>query len=206
MIKPMEPILSQELLTDSSYVYQVKWDGIRILAKIENGSVLLHTRHGNLRTEVYPEITRILTDKFAKKTLYLDGEIITIHKGRPDFFRVAKRDRMKNASKIHQSISKIPVSYVLFDILKMEDWIIDKPLHERLSLLDKIVETSEKVQVCPTTTDGEAVFHYTRDHGWEGIVIKERDGRYHIGEKHPTWRKVKHFQHITASLLGVTLK
>jgi bifunctional non-homologous end joining protein LigD len=206
MIKPMEPIVSQELLTDSSYVYQVKWDGIRILAKIENGSVLLHTRHGNIRTEIYPEITHILTNKFAEQTLYLDGEMISLHNGKPDFFRVAKRDRMKTTSKIQQAIIKVPVSYVVFDIIQIDDWIMDKPLHERLSLLEKIVETSEKVQVCPTTTDGESLFHYTKSHGWEGIVAKEREGRYHIGEKHPTWRKVKHFQYLTASVLGVTLK
>jgi bifunctional non-homologous end joining protein LigD len=205
-IKPMEPILSKELLLDRNYVYQVKWDGIRILAKIEKGDVRLHTRHGNIRTNSYPEITSILSNRFAEQTLYLDGEIIALQNGRSDFFLVAKRDRMKTESKIKQAISKIPVSYVIFDILQKDEWLINKPLIQRLSILQNTTDISEHIQICPTTEDGEALFDFTKKNSWEGIVIKEKEGKYHIGEKHPTWRKVKHFQYITANLLGVTLK
>ncbi|WP_028777201.1 RNA ligase family protein [Shimazuella kribbensis] len=206
LVKPMEPVLSNQLLVDPNLVYQVKWDGIRILAKIENGNVLLHTRNGNVRSFIYPEIRDILTNKFAKQTLYLDGEMITINKGKADFFQVAKRDRMKTASKIQQYISKIPVSYIVFDILQYNDWITDKPLHERLSILHETIEPTDKIQVCPTTTDGESLFHYTKNQGWEGIVLKEKNGKYHLGVKHPTWKKIKHFQYVTATVLGVTLK
>ncbi|MXQ52511.1 hypothetical protein [Shimazuella alba] len=205
-LKPMEPVLSKELLLKSDCVYQVKWDGIRILAKIDKGSVLLHTRHGNLRTSIYPEITALLEAQYANQTLYLDGEMISLHKGKPDFFRVVKRDRMKTASKIQQFISKIPVSYIVFDVLKLDEWITSKSLLTRLSLLQDLIQPSEKLQLCPTSEDGKTLFQYTLDHGWEGIVVKEKNGLYHIGEKHPTWKKIKHFQFITASLLGVTLK
>jgi bifunctional non-homologous end joining protein LigD len=206
LIKPMEPVLSNQLPLDPNLIYQVKWDGIRILAKVENGNVVLHTRHGNIRSLIYPEIKDTISNKFAKQTLYLDGEMIAINKGKADFFQVAKRDRMKTESKIKQYIYKIPVSYVVFDILQWNDWILEKPLYDRLSILQKIIEPSDKIQVCPTTSDGESLFHYTKNQGWEGIVVKEKSGKYHLGEKHPTWKKVKHFQYITATVLGVTLK
>jgi bifunctional non-homologous end joining protein LigD len=207
LIKPMEPVLSKELTLGDKYVYQVKWDGIRILAKIEHGNVLLHTRKGNIRTNVYPEITSILANKFAKQTIYLDGEMIVLRNGKADFFLAAKRDRMKTDSKIERAINKVPVSYVIFDILQKEDiWLIDQPLTERLTILEDSVPTSEQIQICPTTEDGQALFDFTEINKWEGVVIKEKEGKYHIGEKHSTWRKVKHFQYIIAYLLGVTLK
>ncbi|MCH5585504.1 DNA ligase [Shimazuella sp. AN120528] len=206
LIKPMEPILSRELLLESKYLYQVKWDGIRILTKIENGKVNLHTRHGNIRTAIYPEITSILANRFAKQTVYLDGEIIALQNGKPNFFLVAKRDRIKTESKIERSISKIPVNYVVFDVLRNDHWLVDKPLYQRLSILQNILDESEKIQICPTTEDGKTLFEFTKELGLEGIVIKEREGKYHIGEKHLTWRKVKHFQYINASILGVTFK
>lgn len=206
LVKPMEPVLSKKLLVDADYVYQVKWDGIRILAKIEKGNVLLHTRNGNIRTNIYPEIASILENQFAEQTLYLDGELIALQKGKADFFLAAKRDRMKIESKIERAISKIPVSYVIFDILQKDVWLIDKPLTKRLSVLQDTVQTSEHVHICPTTEDGHALFNFTKENGWEGVVIKEKEGKYHIGEKHSTWRKVKHFQYINAYLLGVTLK
>lgn len=206
LVKPMEPVLSKKLLVDDDYVYQVKWDGIRILAKIEKGNVLLHTRNGNIRTNIYPEITSLLSNQFAKQTLYLDGELIALQKGKADFFLAAKRDRMKTESKIERAISKIPVSYVIFDILQKDAWLIDKPLTKRLSVLQDTVETSEYIHICPTTEDGHALFDFTKENRWEGVVIKEKEGKYHIGEKHLTWRKVKHFQYINAYLLGVTLK
>jgi bifunctional non-homologous end joining protein LigD len=203
----MEPVLSKELLTSPNYVYQVKWDGVRILAKVDQGNVILHTRHGNIRTQIYPEISEILADQFAQETIYLDGEMISLRGGKPDFFQVVKRDRLKTPSKIETAIQRIPVSYILFDILYYkEDWLTAKPLIDRLSLLEELVCSTEQIQLCPTTNDGEAIYEYTKNNGWEGIVIKEKMGGYHIGEKNPTWRKVKHTQTLEAAILGVTLK
>jgi bifunctional non-homologous end joining protein LigD len=203
----MEPVLSREPITGTDYVYQVKWDGIRILANIVDGQVTLHTRHGKVRTTIYPEITAILASNYKKETLYLDGEMISLFDGKPDFFQVVKRDRIKTPSKIEQFVSKIPVSYVIFDMVKAnERWLLDMPLEKRLALLEKYVSNSEKIQLCPTTENGESLFTYTKEKHWEGIVAKEKQGKYHIGQKHPTWRKIKHFQFIDAYLLGVTLK
>ncbi len=202
----MEPVLSKELLVRSNCVYQVKWDGIRILSKIEQGNVTLHTRHGNIRTHIYPEITRLLSNQFARRSVYLDGEMISIHQGKADFFQVLKRDRLKTESKIETAVKKMPVCYMLFDILYYDSWVTDRSFQERNELLNSIVSPTDRLQLCPTTSDGKALFTYTKEQGWEGIVSKEITGKYHVGEKHPTWRKIKHFQYLESTILGVTLK
>jgi bifunctional non-homologous end joining protein LigD len=202
----MEPVLSKQLLVHPDYVYQVKWDGIRILSKIEQDNVILHTRHGNIRTHTYPEITQLLLNQFAGKSIYLDGEMISIYQGKSDFFQVLKRDRLKTPSKIEPAVRRIPVCYMVFDILYDDQWVTDKSFHERNEILNSIISPTDQFQLCPTTTDGEALFSYTKEQGWEGIVAKKRAGKYHIGEKHTTWRKIKHFQHLESTILGVTLK
>lgn len=206
MIKPMEPVYVEQLPLAADLLYQVKWDGIRVLAQVEQGNVTLHTRHGKLRTDIYPEVTSALATQFLDQTVYLDGEVVVIHEGKADFFLAVKRDRLKTPSKIEQASRRMPVQYVIFDLLKTDHWLFNRPCIERLSLLEEVVTPTETIQICPTTTDGEALFTYTKEHGWEGIVCKEKQGLYHIGEKHPTWKKVKHFQTIAATVLGVTLK
>jgi bifunctional non-homologous end joining protein LigD len=62
------------------------------------------------------------------------------------------------------------------------------------------------IHVCPTTSDGEALLKFTAENGWEGIVIKEKDGYYHFGTKHPTWRKFKHVRELVATVLGLACK
>lgn len=202
----MEPVLSKELILNPAYVYQVKWDGIRILTKIEEGQITLHTRHGNIRTHTYPEITKQISSTFGNTPLYLDGEMISIYNGKADFFQVLKRDRLKTPSKIEVAISRIPVCYIVFDILYYKEWVTERSFVERNSLLEELIIPTEQLQTCPSTIDGETLYHYTKQQGWEGIVAKEREGKYHIGEKHPTWRKIKHFQYIESTILGVTLK
>jgi bifunctional non-homologous end joining protein LigD len=206
MIKPMEPVYVEQLPLADNLLYQVKWDGIRVLAKINKGTVTLHTRHGKLRTHIYPEVASVLATQFPHETVYFDGEVVVIHQGKADFFLAAKRDRLKTPSKIERASRQMPVHYIIFDLLQYGDWLLDRPCHERLSLLKEVVTPSDTIQICPTTTDGKALFTYTKEHGWEGIVCKEKQGLYHCGEKHPTWKKVKHYQTISATILGVTLK
>jgi bifunctional non-homologous end joining protein LigD len=203
----MEPVLSEKMENGSQYLYQVKWDGVRVLSCLQQGEAYLYTRRGNERTQTYPEIVQELINQFATQTMILDGEMIRIKDGKPDFFAVMKRDRLKNRDKIENAVSLEPVCYVVFDLLYFENrWMFDEPLERRLLHLQNVIQPSERLQFCFTTEDGEGLYRFTKERGWEGVVIKERTGKYYPGEKHPTWRKVKHFQELTAYVAGVTLK
>lgn len=205
--RPMEPILTEELLEGEEYLYQIKWDGIRILSLVEKGVVRLFTRHEKQREQTYPEIRDAISNKFVKQTLILDGEIISIKNGKPDFFQIVKRDRMRTEQKIISATTKIPVTYIIFDLLYWDgEWLFEKPLIERLQRLDNILEPTDQIQITPSFSQGKELWDWTRERGWEGIVIKEKKGQYFPGQKHPTWRKMKHFQEIDANILGVTLK
>lgn len=206
-IQPMEPVLIKNIQEESGRIYQVKWDGIRLISHIDQGRVFLHTRKQKERTNIYPEIRNILIDKFASQTkTILDGEIISIKDGKPDFFQVMKRDRLKDSRKIAKVQSEIPVTYVIFDVLCWKGkWMLGSPLEERLQILEEIT-SDEYLQICPSYQELSRIFHFTKENGWEGIVSKELDGKYYLGQKHPTWQKYKHWKQIIGEVIGLSIK
>lgn len=205
-IQPMEPILSERVIEGTDRLYQVKWDGVRVLSYVAKGSVRLWNRRQRQRTETYPELVSDLEETLAKDAL-MDGEVIALdpRTGKPDFFRVLKRDLSRRTTP--RLMERVPVYYVVFDLIYLDGkWLTDHPLEERLKRLSRILPPSKRIHFCDSYDDGMALWEQTKDQELEGIVIKERRGRYHIGKKHPTWLKVKHFRQLEAVVVGVTLR
>lgn len=202
----MEPVLSERVVGGTDRLYQVKWDGVRILACVEKGLIRLWNRRQRERTQTYPELVAALGETAAEVAL-MDGEVIAPdpQTGKPDFFRVLKRDLSRRTGP--GWTEKIPVFYMVFDLIYLDGkWLTDRPLEERLTQLKRILPGSNRIHYCDTYDDGEALWERTREQGLEGIVIKERKGCYHIGKKHSTWLKVKHFRRLEAVVVGVTLR
>lgn len=204
VIRPMEPVPVDEPFDDPAWIHQIKWDGIRLLAYAEGSGVRLYTRRGQDRTESYPELAGA---RLAKaETVVLDGEVVAIDsKGRPSFQRIMRRHmRARHRS---TGAAEISIDYVVFDLLYLDgQWLFEVPLLERQALLQDRVNWDTGVHPCDNHTSGKELFHATGQLGLEGIVSKERNGRYHSDRKHPTWRKIKHFQQLDAVVIGVVLK
>lgn len=205
-IRPMEPVPSEKIIQKDTWLYQVKWDGVRLLASIGQDNIRLATRRGKDRTATYPELVDSLRDTGLNSAL-LDGEVIALENGKPNFYRLLQRDLSTNAKKKEYLRRKIPVYYMVFDLLFLDgEWITDLPLENRLAKLKEVCPATGWIQLCESYDDGEKLFRVTRDHGLEGVIMKERAGKYHLGQKHPTWRKVKHFRQLEAQVVGVTLR
>lgn len=204
----MEPVLVQKMEPKSDYLYQVKWDGVRIITEMEHNHVQMYTRNGKDRTNTYQEIKHEIINKFASQTkTVLDGEMIAWKGQKPDFFQVMKRDRLKDSLKIEAAVLHNPVNYIIFDVLCWQGtWLTDQPLWKRLERLEKEFQGGEYIQVCPSYDQADELIHLTKENNWEGIVCKERNGLYHIGEKHPTWQKYKHWKQITGMVVGISIK
>lgn len=203
IIRPMEPVLVREPFDDPAWIYQVKWDGIRILLYMEEGRVILRTRRGQDRTAAYPElVTSCVIDG---KSVILDGEVIALdERGRPSFPRVLRRHLRGGGGR---EKPPIPVYYVVFDLLHLDGrWLFDTPLAERQALLGRVVEPTKWVQLCDSHSSGTELFTATQRLGLEGIVAKEMQGRYHQGRRHSSWRKIKHFKELDVIVSGVILK
>ncbi|MCG0275340.1 MAG: DNA ligase [Thermosediminibacteraceae bacterium] len=199
----MEPILHPEAFDDDSYGFQVKWDGTRIIAHID-GTVELFNRKMKKRTTQYPEIAARLSELFKGKSAVLDGEMIALIGGKPDFQKLMQRDWATDIRTIQYLSSKIPVTYVVFDILYLKErCLTDLSFSKRYEILRSTLSSSDPVVVTDTFPGrGTALFEVVKSKGLEGIVAKKLDSTYEIGKKSNKWLKIKNRRLITALVCG----
>ncbi|QVK17324.1 ATP-dependent DNA ligase [Mycoplasmatota bacterium] len=184
------------LLTDGEpfdsidYIYELKLDGIRCLAYLNDKTDIRNKRNKNV-TSLYPELIDI--HKQVSKRCILDGELIVVVNGVPDFFDIQRRSLMTNAFKIELASKSKPVHFVVYDIIYFEDHeIIEKPLIERKKLLKEVVQENEKIVISRFIEEkGIDFYHLVEKQNLEGIVAKKKTSLYYYGKRSTDWVKVK---------------
>jgi len=185
-VQPMEPVLAAKPFDRQDYLYQVKWDGVRMVAFVANGVVRLQNRHYRDRTQQYPELTA-LAGLLGERSAILDGEIVAFREGKPHFPAVLQREQRRIAG-------EIPICYFVFDLLWLDGWDWrPKPLEDRQEQLTALFEGTALVQQVESHPSGQALFAAVGRLGWEGIVAKKRHSPY-LGGKSRHWLKIKHWQ------------
>ena len=204
---PFEPVRGDgKLPSGPDWVAQIKWDGVRMLAYFDGTRTRLWNRRTNERTLQYPEFADARSYCSASSVI-LDGEMIALESGKPSFHEVMKRDRLRDAAKISQAVGRIPVSYMIFDVLYCNGrWVTSRPLAERQNILQDIVIPGEQVQLVQNVADPESLFQVTRSYGLEGIVCKNLTKTYVVDGKDDRWQKFKHMRDLYAVAGGVTFR
>jgi bifunctional non-homologous end joining protein LigD len=190
-----EPMLCSDegaTLTQRGYIYELKIDGVRILAdKREDRAVLRYRRSG--ATTSYPEIARAVR-ALAPKELVLDGEIVAFDtEGRPSFQRLAQRIHAQRPHDIKRASIEVPVTYFVFDLLQVGELDLRPlPLHVRKQLLAQLIPGKGFIRLLDHIDDGEALFKLCEAQGLEGVIAKRRDSAYQPGPRRTTdWVKIK---------------
>ncbi len=192
--KNISPMLLNEIkepFDDDNYIYELKLDGIRCVAYIDPNSVTLQNKRFKDLTEIYPELSDIC--KCVKKRIILDGELVFLTNGKPDFYALQRRSLMTDKFKISLAAKKNPVQLVAFDILYFEGQDLTcKPLMERKDKLSKAVTEGHNMSISRwIEKNGIAFFELAKKENLEGIVAKKKDGQYHIGKRTSDWIKIK---------------
>jgi bifunctional non-homologous end joining protein LigD len=192
-ISPMKATLSDHIPRDESqYGFEYKWDGYRALCFWDGKEFLLKSRNALDLTEWYPELKAL--EKNLSRPVILDGEIIALnHKAQPDFGLLQQRAGVSDARIVRMRMKKIPVHYMLFDILHWDGHaLISLPYTERRALLEKLNLSGPNWKTPPFQSgDGVALYEVAKKFGFEGIVAKKLDSRYEPGRRSPHWIKVK---------------
>ncbi|MCW2606481.1 MAG: polymerase LigD, ligase domain protein [Frankiales bacterium] len=185
---------------DDAWAYEVKWDGVRVLAAVEDGAVRLTSRAGNDVTGGYPELQALAGA--VDRPLLLDGEVVAFdEQGRSDFGLL--QGRMHVRSPRPDLLRAVPVQLVLFDLLAGPELLLDEPYSARRARLDALSLTGPSWQTSPSfPREGAAVFATTLAQGLEGVVAKRQDSRYEPGRRSDCWVKVKHLQRQSAVVVG----
>lgn len=170
---------------DDSWRFEPKWDGCRILAELDHGSVRAWTRRGRNATPWFPELAGVAA-RHANRRIVLDGEVISPSAdGRPDFAQVRRRISGRPRP------SAPPVAFVWFDILECDaSEVTNRTWLERRRLLESLAADG-RLLLSPVFDDYDALLDATEDHVLEGVVAKRVDARYRAGRS-GSWLKRKH--------------
>lgn len=205
--KPMDPVLTKEIFDGAGWAYQVKWDGVRMISHVSNGTVRLFNKRLNERTRQYPEMAGIITNAIGKVDAVLDGEMIAMRGGKPNFYDVIRRDWAGNEINIKALVNSVPVYYMLFDIVyhQGEDLRV-LPLTERQQRLKDVVTTAQQLVLTDTIYDaGTALFEAVTQQQLEGVVAKDTNSKYITGGKNKQWLKIKVLKQLECVVGGYTL-
>lgn len=203
---PMEPIACRKVPKDRRYIHEIKWDGIRMLAYINNGTVQLYTKEGFERIQVYPEL-KDLPKYFEADTLLLDGELVVLNeKNKCSFQGILQRERGGRYFSEYYG-KKEPVHYMVFDCLYYNGKdLTQEPLMERKEVLKEIFEPNAICGLSDAYENGQQLYERMKKMSYEGVVSKIRDSAYHSGTEHHDWFKVKIARKMLAVVAGLKLK
>lgn len=174
--------------TGAAWVHEVKWDGMRILADATRDRVRLTSRNENDVSVSFPELSGL-----AGRDLVLDGEVVALRDGRPDFGALAMRMHVRDARRAAALMEQQPLIYLVFDILRLDGRDLShEPLSTRREVLESLDLRDVAYQVPPVYDDGAMLWEATRAQRLEGVVSKRLVSRYQPGVRSPHWFKFPH--------------
>jgi bifunctional non-homologous end joining protein LigD len=202
-LEPMLATIGDQPFSDANWLFEIKWDGVRALAWIDNGALTIRARSGAEITARYPELASLPAAIAASQAL-LDGEIAALDAhGRSDFGLL--QERMHVRSPAENLISRVPVVFFAFDLLHCDGYDLRRsPLIERKQLLQRLLHTTERIRFSDHQVErGKEIFELAKANGLEGIVAKRLDSPY-VSERSTSWVKLKVTQTVDAVVAGWT--
>jgi bifunctional non-homologous end joining protein LigD len=176
------------------WAYEMKWDGLRALAFVQDGRLKLTSRTGRDISHAYPELHALPAAVAARQAVF-DGEIVAFAGGQwPEFEALQQRMNISSAAQAKALAARIPVSYVVFDLLWLDERsVLRQPYSQRRASLEELSLESGNWQVPPSFTgeSGADLQAVSLEHGLEGIMAKRLASRYEPGRRSPAWRKIK---------------
>jgi bifunctional non-homologous end joining protein LigD len=169
-----------DLPVGPDWVYEVEWDGLRVLAEVADGRLRLVTPEDQDVTPCFPELgalTHLVPD------VVLDGTIVLLTAGVPDAAALEARLRGAPAAPL--------ATLMLSDILRLYGVpLLDRTQDERRATLERLdLHVIAGVALSPVYTDGPALRAATTQRGLSGVLAKRRDAPYRAGQD-PAWVRV----------------
>lgn len=189
-IKPMLISEMTEPFNDPDWIYELKLDGIRCIAYLDKETELRNKRNDRLLPKV-PELSGM--HRFVKERCILDGELVILKNGVPDFFELQKRALTSNRFKLQLASESFPACYVAYDILYRKDTqLTDLPLMERKAILTDTVDEDPKLAISRFLPEkGIELFRVAKERRLEGVIAKKSNSRYYFDKRTKDWIKFK---------------
>ncbi len=203
-VKPMLATAGEPFSHDD-WLFEIKYDGYRLLAGKEDGQVRLISRNQNDFTAVFPEIAEVL-EALPYDDFLLDGEVV-VHdaEGLPSFAGLQQRGRLTRTLDIGRAAVQWPATLYAFDLLLFGGYDLRRfPLTERKRLLTELLPTAGPIRLSEhIEREGEAMFEQLKALKLEGIVGK-RAGSSYVGRRSSDWIKASARSNDDFAVVGFT--
>lgn len=199
-IKPMLLGEVEEVFDSKGYLYEVKYDGIRVLVFVSKDKVVIRSRYGINITGLFPEM-KVLC-KMVKGNVIFDGEIIMLDNNKVSFSKLQKRIHLKNKKTIEFLSKTNPVIFICFDVIYEGKDLINLSLLERKDVLSKYKDNDVFIKSTYVMGDGTKLFNAIKKLDMEGIVAKKINSKYLVNERSDNWLKIKNYKSGDFIILG----
>ncbi|TWO64916.1 DNA ligase D [Caenimonas sedimenti] len=199
-LSPQLPTLAAAAPTSNQWLWEIKFDGYRILARIEGAKVQLITRGGHDWSAKMPALVQSLA-ALNLGSAWLDGEIVVMGAdGVPSF------NALQNAVQNPRSTS---IDYFVFDLPYFEGHDLRKvPLVARRQVLQRLLEDRRQPHLrysAAFEADAAQILESARRMGLEGVMAKRKDAPYE-SRRTETWLKLKNRQRQEFVVAGYSLR
>jgi bifunctional non-homologous end joining protein LigD len=184
-IDPMKPRLVESPPTAGDWIYELKFDGIRLIAVRSGKKVSLLSRNKNELTGRFPEIVEAVKSLPARECV-IDGEVVALDEEGRSSFQLLQAREMEGR--------KSPVYFYAFDLLQLDGKsLIGLPLEARKNVLEKLcADAGDPIRYSGVIGgDAKALLDEVKHRGLEGIVGKQRTSVYEPGRRSGAWIKLK---------------
>ncbi|MBF8188702.1 non-homologous end-joining DNA ligase [Nonomuraea sp. K274] len=186
------------------WAVEMKWDGVRALAYLEDGAVRLMSRNSKDITPAYPEL-QLMAGATGGRPAVIDGEIVAFDEtGRPSFEALQPRMHQRHPATVAALSGTVPVTFMAFDILHLDDASsVSRPYTERRELLESTFTPGFRWEVPVWFSDqAERAFDSSRELGLEGVVCKRLSSPYRPGRRSAEWTKIKNVSAVEVVIGG----
>lgn len=193
-ISPMLAVLGSPFDSEE-HIYELKWDGYRALLFRDDGVHRLMSRNAVDLSGHFPELAFLAV---LPPGTVLDGEVVALVEGKPDFESLRSRDRGRD----------VRIVYYVFDLLyEGFEPVMALPLMERKERLGRLLAPFLQEGLALNgyvETAGTLFFGKVKDEGLEGIMAKRKGSLYLPGKRDDAWTKIKGSRDIYCVIIGYT--
>jgi bifunctional non-homologous end joining protein LigD len=202
LYQPMLAKVAADAFTDPDWIFEVKWDGFRAIAYVEE-PFSLRSRSGKELKDNFPELQELTR---LAQNIVVDGEIVVMRGGIPEFQSLLERGQAVGAREIERQSQRAPAVYIVFDILEKEGQpLTGLPLMQRKQILKTALKEGSNVLLCDYIEEkGDAYFGLVLEKGLEGVVAKKKDSVYEEGLRTGSWLKIKKLKTCDCIIFGYT--
>ena len=191
-VSPMLCTLSSEAFDDPDWIFEPKFDGLRILARFDGKELLLLSRNQKSQNFQFPDIVAALRKSLPRQAI-VDGEVVCLdEQGNSSFRLLQQRFHLQNAREVEERMKRFPAYLYLFDVLYADRYdVTPLPLKDRKDILHKLVRWSDRIRWTEFRRQhGLVVFQEACREGHEGIIAKQVNSPY-LQARSDWWLKVK---------------